>query len=329
MKQKKSISVFNAVLLIMLVALNVACEPFAEQGYRIDYGPSNAEFKVEPIAYEMAAANEIISYEIIAKSDVAIKSIIVQSTNNGANGSGFDVSDEAYDDPFADHNYGTMKKDINKFRVKYNFVVPSDISKSRITFSLIDDEGKIAVQRNIQVVPALAKFNSKKLYAKNNINFDAISFIDGSVYQDIKTNYSTFSEVNKSVQEKIDMLFFYDSNRRTTVIASPKSEQNGLNLFVENNTKFKKISLSNEQFDNLNSASLIEVTTGDSIQQKGTSQISGVKVGDIIGFTTDLSSTESLKTGVLRITALHPINVTHYEGTAYTMEFDAVVQKKL
>jgi len=313
-------------LLIILAA--IACEPFAEEGYRVDYELSDAVIKVEPVAYEMGAASETISYEITCESSQNIKSLIVQSTNNGANGSGYDVSDTMYDDPFADHTYGTMKKNISKFKVKYNFIVPSDISKSLITFTLIDETGKVSVQRTIKVVQGIAKYSAKQLYAKDNQNFDALALSDGTVYKDIKLNYSVFSELSKSVQEKIDLIFYYDTNTRKAVIASPKSDMLGLTLSIENNTLLKKLSMTDEVFDSLTTASLVENLASDSIQYKGFSQIEDIRIGDKIGFATDINSIESLKIGVLRVNSLHPTIIDHYKGTAYVMECDVVTQLK-
>ena len=311
-------------ILIMLI-ISYSCDDFVEDGYRINYPPSDASLEVEAIGYQSGAVGDVVSYKITAQSPSPVKSLVIQTNNPGANGTGFDVGAEGFDDPFADHIYGTVKNDITSFKVKYDYIIPEGINKSKVTFSLIDQEGKVSTEANLKVVSAIKKYNSIKLYAKNNLNNDAFATIDGLVYPDIKTNFSITSEENLSVQEKIDIVFYMNNN--TSVISSPAHGGLNLDMDVENATKFKKLtSVDEEDFANITAASLVEITKADSIGYYGSSSVSNLRVGDIIGFTTDLNALHSFKTGLIKVKELHPAIVDYYQGTAYVIGFDLVTQ---
>lgn len=325
MKNINSKKLFQPALIIFMLIISFSCDDFVEDGYRVDYPPSSANLEVEAIGYESGAVGDVVSYKITAQSGSSIKSLVIQTNNPGANGTGFDVGAEGFDDPFADHIYGTVKDDITSFTVKYDYIIPEGINKSKLTFSLIDQEGKVSSEANLKVVSAIKKYNSRSIYAKNNLYNDAFATIDGVIYPDIKTNFSTTSEENLAVQEKID-IFFYVSNS-VAIISSPADNGLDLELDVENQTKFKKLtSVSNEDFANLTAASLVELTKADSIGYHGSSRVSGIRVGDIIGFTTDLNALHSFKTGLIKVKELHPALIDRYSGTAYMMEFDVVTQ---
>ena len=180
-------------------------------------------------------------------------------------------------------------------------------------------------QVDLNVVAAIKKHRSIRLYAKNNLNNDAFATIDGLVYPDIKTNFSTTSGENLSVQEKIDIVFYVNNN--ISVIASPAHSGLNLDLDVENATKFKKLTTVNdEEFENITAASLVELTKADSIGYYGNSSVSDLRVGDIIGFTTDLNAVHSFKTGLIKVKELHPAIIGRYQGTAYVIGFDLVTQ---
>lgn len=325
MKNINSIQLVQPVLIILLAIFSFACEDLVEDGYRIDYPPSNANLEVEAIGYQSGAVGDVVSYKITAQSASIIKSLVIQTNNPGANGTRFDVGAEGFDDPFADHIYGTVKDEITSFTVKYDYIIPEGINKSKLTFSLIDEEGKVSSEANLKVVSAIKKYRSISLYAKNNLNNDAFATIDGLVYPDIKTNFSTTSEENLSVQKKIDIFFYMNNN--ISVISSPAHSGLNLDLDVKNATKFKKLpTISDEDFSTITAASLVEITKADSIGYNGTSSVSDLRVGDIIGFTTDLNAVHSFKTGLMKIKELHPAIIGRYQGTAYLMEFDMVTQ---
>lgn len=325
MKNINSKKLFQPALIILMLIISFSCDDFVEEGYRTDYPPSNAILEVEAIGYESGAVGDVVSYKITAQSSSLIKSLVIQTNNPGANGTGFDVGAAGYDDPFADHIYGTVKDGTTSFTIKYDYIIPEGINKSKLTFSLIDEEGKVSSEADLKVVADIKKYSSVRLYAKNNLNNDAFATIDGLVYPDIKTNFSTTSEENISVQEKIDIVFYMDNN--TSVISSPAHGGLNLDLDIENETKFKKLTtISEEEFMNITAASLVELTKTDSIGYNGNSSVSNLRVGDIIGFTTDLNALHSFKTGLIKITELHPAVADHYQGTAYVVGFDLVTQ---
>jgi len=315
-----------AGLILLFVALT-SCEDLVKDGYRIDYDESDAVFTVEALEYESGAIGDVVSYKLSVSSDHDIKSCVVEASNAGASGSGYDVGTEGYDDPFADHNYGTVKKDIKSFVVKYDYVIPADVNKSKLTFSVIDDMGKVSQVVSVGVVSDIKVHEGVELYARNSIFFDAFATINGLVYPDIKNNYGQTSAESLDVQEKIDIVYYYNADGNTSVICSPDYGGLGITLQIENATRFKRMAdLSEEDFNSITAASLLELTRDDSIAYYGSSGISNIVVGDIVGFTTDLIATHSLKTGLIKVNGLHPTNVGHYEGTAYVMECDIVTQ---
>lgn len=304
----------------------VACEKLVDDGYRIDYGQSDAEFQVEPLGLESGAAGDVISYKLSVTSSHPIKSCIVQASQEGAGGSGYDVATEGFDDPFADHNYGTVKKDVKSFTVKYDYIIPEDVNKVKITFSVIDDMGQVSQVVNITVVPNIKKYSNKSLYAQNSMFNDAFATIDGLVYPNIRANYGSESQENIAVQEKIDIFFYHDLANHVSVISAPDDGSLGVELKIENATRFQKLDLTTEDFENITAGSLVELTREDSINYKGTSRVTGISVGDVVGFVTDLNALHSLKTGLIKVKSLHPANVNHYDGTSYVMECDIVTQ---
>lgn len=327
MKKPSCKTWIKSALALYILLMVVSCEKLVDEGYRMDYPDSDAAFTVEPLDFEAGAVGDTISYRLTVNTNHFIKSCVVQASFKGANGSGYDVGAEGYDDPFADHNYGTVKKNIKSFVVKYDYIIPKDIDKSNITFSVIDEKGKVSENVEISVVPAIKNYVNKDLYAKNNIFNDAFASINGLVFPDIKTNYSTVSEENISVQEKIDIIFYYDEGGNKSIVCSTDDPNLGIDLRVKNATKFKILSgITEDDFNALTPASLVALTQNDSIAWKGNSRVQGIKVGDVIGFTTDLNAIHSLKTGLIKVNGLHPTNVNHYEGISYVMECDIVTQ---
>lgn len=319
---KSLTGIFGLVIALLLL---VSCNELVEDGYTVEYGESDAELLVETIGFSSAAIGETISFRIEVNANKDIRSCVVQATKPGAGGSGYDVSTEGYDDPFADHNFGTIKKNVKSFVIKYDYVIPEEVNSSKITFTVVEQEAKVSKSAEINVVPGIVRYTNKKLYAKNNMNNDAFATIDGLVYPDIKSNYSTTSAENRSVQEKIDIVFYVDNGN--SVISSPAHGGLRLELDIENQTKFKKLlNISHDDFGSITAASLVELTKKDSIGYYGSSAISGIKVGDIIGFTTDLNAVHALKNGLIKINQLHPTSIGRYEGTSYVVECDIVTQ---
>ncbi len=314
-------------LLLLLTAIS-ACSDFVEDGIEIDYPASNATLTVEPIAGENGAAEETVSYKITANATTNIKSLIVQSSNEGKNGSGFNVNSTEFDDPFIDHIFGTIQKNTQSFSVRYDYIIPTDISRTRLTFTIVDETGKVSVDKTISVVPNIKKYADRALFAKDNDFYDAFASIDGVVYPDIKNNYSRFTEENVAVQEKIDLAFYYDREQQNAVLAAPVSSRIFLELAINNSTRFKKLPASVKvDIANVTPSSLIELTAEEELLKTGATHIDNLKVGDVIGFITDLNSVNSLKTGLLKVTGLHPGSVARYDGIAFVLECDIVVQE--
>jgi hypothetical protein len=327
MKKHINISHYLSAMLLILM-LSPSCVDLVEDGIDIEYALSDASLTVTALTAEQGAENEKISYQIVVSSPVNIKSCIIQAAQPGQNGSGFDVSTPGFDDPFADHIFGTVQKNIQAFTVKYDYVIPAGINRSRLTFSIIDESGKVSTERTVEVVPGAVVYRDRKLYAKDSDFQDAFASSEGVVYPDIKTNYSSVSEENRIIQEKIDILFYYDKGANRSAIAAPASSNVGLSLSVENKTLFKKLpGAGNLDVRQVSPAELIQLTENENLLAEGSTQVFNIVVGDVIGFVTDLNAVYSLKTGLIKVTGLHPASVPHYEGVSYVLECDIIVQK--
>jgi len=314
-------------LLLLLTAV-IACTDFVEEGIEIAYPLSNTTLTVEPIAGENGAAEETVSYKITANANANIKSLIVQSSNEGKNGSGFNVNSTEFDDPFIDHIFGTIQKNTQSFTVRYDYIIPSDISRTRLTFTVIDESGKVSVEKTISVVPAVKKYTNRELFAKDNDFYDAFASVDGVVYQNIKDNYSRFTEENVAVQEKIDFAFYYDRDNKNAVLAAPFSNRIFLELAINNSTRFRKLPASLDiDIAEITPSTLIALTENEELLKTGTLQVDNLKVGDVIAYVTDLNAVYSLKTGLLKVTGLHPSSVPQYDGVSFVLECDIVVQE--
>ncbi len=327
---KKRMNIFNSLsaLLIVLMMISPACVDLVEDGIDIEYPLSDASLTVTAIASEQGAANEKISYEITVSSAVNIKSCIIQTSQPGQNGSGFDVSTPGFDDPFADHIFGTIKRNIKSFTVKYDYIIPDEINRSRLIFSIIDESGKVSTERTVEVVPDITVYTDRELFAKDNNFHDALATSDGTVYADIKTNYSAVSEENRIVQEKIDIIFFYDKDANRSTIAAPASGSVDLTLSIANKTLFKKLpGASDVDVREMSPAELITLTENENLLAEGNLQVRDIAVGDVIGFITDLNAAYSLKTGLIKVTGLHPASVPQYDGVSYVLECDIIVQQ--
>lgn len=311
-----------------LIISLTACVDLVEEGIDIEYPTSNATLIVEPIAGENGAINETVSYKITANSSENIKSCIVQTTNEGSNGSGFNVNSTQFDDPFIDHIFGTIQNNTQSFSVRYDYIIPEGINKSRLTFTLIDEMGKVSTEATVEVVPAINHYLERSIYAKDKLFYDAFATVDGEVYPNIKENYSTFSAENVAVQRKLDFLFYYDSPEQTSVLAAPISTAANLILNINNNTSFKKMTgLTDLNIAEVSPSQLVSLTADAKLLQEGSTSITNLTVGDVIGFITDLNSDFSLKTGLLKVTGLHPSSIDRYDGISYVLECDVVVQQ--
>lgn len=327
MKMRLELNIGRWVGLTSLLFL-ISCSGLVNEGIEVNYSNSDAQIQVEPLGSEMAAAGETVSYAITVTSKFDIKSCIVKAAVEGRNGSGFNVSTAGFDDPFADHIFGTIREGIQSFKVRYDYIVPDDISKSRISFTIVDESGIASQEKTVEVIPAINTYDNLEVFARDRNFHDALATIDGQVYPDIKTNYSQLTEANVAVQEKIDIIFYYDKDARRTTLASPASDRINLSLNIENNTLFKFLDRTGSiKLEEITSSSLFTLTSEASILDGGSSHLNNVKVGDAIGFVTDLNAVHSLKSGILLVKGLHPGNVDRYEGVSYVLECELAVQQ--
>jgi hypothetical protein len=326
-KMKYSIKITLFLLITFMIYLT-SCLDFVEDGIDITYGDSNASFTVESIGTANGAENETISFSIQVNSDFDIKSCIITTSTEGKNGSGFNVGDSNFDDPFADHNYGTIRPGIKSFKVRYDYIIPEKTNKSIIKFTIVDESGKTDLEKEIQVVPSIIRHNNLVLYAKNTTFHDALASSDGIVFPDIKTNYASLSEENVAVQRKIDIVFYYNPNNKVSSLVSIASSRLDLDISIENNTSFIKLDFPNSlDLADITPARLAEITKMNDYLLDGDSEIDRIKVGDIIGFRADVNAINSLKAGILKVEGLHPGSVPRYAGISYVLECSLVIQK--
>lgn len=310
-----------AILSSLLIA---SCEDLVEEGYDKDYSESLAELEVTPAAYNYGAIGDTLRYIIKAKSEFDIKSIVVISSELGASGSGYELTDSI--DPFIDHRFGIIQKNVKQLDILYKFVIPETSSKVTLEFKLIDEEGQKVVEHSIIIVPEVSKYDSVVLYTQSSLNADGFSTIDGVPYRDVK-QYEPFSSVNQAIKESLDMVFIVDESSYSAILAAPVDTSFQSGLDIKNKTRFKLInSITSEQFDSITNGSLVALTALDSISRKGGYNISGIQTGDIIGFVTDYYSANSFKTGLIRVNAIHPSSCEWYVGETYLIEMDVVTQ---
>lgn len=321
-KMKYVIKVVGFVYGLLLLS---ACEDPVEKGYSIDYKESDAKIVVKALGADAAAPGETISYSIQVEANNDVRSCLVSTYQPGASGSAYDVSTPGFDDPFADHNYGIMTKGVQSFKIKYDYVVPEDAHSDTLEFVVVEERAKVVQKAAFHVVPAITRYDNVQLYAKDNLNNDAFASIDGLLYPDVKTNYTSLSDANRSVQEKIDIIFFVNNGK--AILASPAHAGLRLDLDIENATNFKRISgVSHHDFDAMSAATLVEATKNDSILYYGSSAVTDFKVGDIIGFATDINAIHSGKLGLIKINQLHPSTIDRYAGKSYVLECDIITQ---
>lgn len=310
----------------MLVAvLGIQSCENVEDGYRIDYPETPAEFSVLLKTPDRGAVGETIEFSIMANSSYDIKSLVVNTDVSGAEGTGY-VIDSTQVDPLIDHVYGTIQAGIQEINVNYNYKVANDSIDPVITFILVDEFGSKTIQHSLFAVPPIVSYDSIVLFAKSNTEADGLSTSDGKVYHDLN-KYADVSVANEAVQESLDIVFLIQKDTDIAMLVAPYNGDFSSSMSIRNKTLFKVLSgVSSEDFDNLTSASLSSFTEDEAVKN-GSTFMSDVKVGDIIGFRTDFASTNPYHFGMLRINSIHPTNCEYYEGTSYLIEFDVVTQK--
>jgi len=311
-----------AVTGMLMIGLS-ACSN-VEDGYRIEYAESQAEFNVSTINLNRGAVGDSIMFSIQAQASTDIKSIIVSSSLSGAEKTGF-VINQGKTDPFVDHAYGTVQKNTKNIDVVYKYVVSQDTSDVVITFSMIDGQGKKTKEFDVITVPAITRYNKVTMYSNTPAKTDGLSTCDGKVYTTL-SNYDPVSTANKAVQESLDVVFIVSGN--SALLVGPYDGNFWSNMKIKNKTKFKKlVNMTAADFNGLTNASLSYFVDQGQVD-KGTTGVTDIKVGDFIGFKTDFASTNSYKYGIAKVNALHPANCAWYEGKSYLIEMDVVTQIK-
>lgn len=290
------------------------------EGYDVDYGETSATFEVTNLGYSYGAIDDTIKFSVIAEANIYIKSIIVESTISGDDGTGFDTASMVVD-PFIDHAYGTILDSTTSADLIYFYIIGQDSSDVKLTISMVDEEGMASVTSKIYTVPSIVTYDSISMYSKTTVKTDGFSTYDGTVYHNLY-DYEDVTEDNLEVQESLDIIFYVDDSK--AYLVSPYSGSNGFS--VVNKTIFKAMtSLTTNKFDELTNASLAYYAEIDTISS-GTSYLEDIQVGDIIGFRTDYASINSYAYGMIRVNAIHPTNCDYYDGKSYMLEMDVVTQ---
>jgi hypothetical protein len=292
------------------------------EGYRVDYGLSPSLLTVTPENLTRGAIGDTIHFNIHAEALSDIKSIIVTTSTSGKEGTGF-APKAGLTDPLIDHTYGTIEKNTRSLDLGYDYIVAQDTVNVTVGFSMIDGDGKRDSTFDIVVVPSITRFDSIALYSNNSQKTDGFSTAEGQIYRNL-AEYASVSETNTSVQESLDLVFIVSGS--SAVLCGPYDGYFSSSMKIRNKTKLAKLSnLTDSQFEHLTNASL-SMYVEEAKVGKGATSVSGLQVGDFVGFRTDFASTNSYKYGILRIKALHPANCSWYDGLSFVLEMDVVTQ---
>ncbi len=311
--------VFLQSLFIALIAFS--CENVTD-GLDGDYDDSTADFSVQLLTEDRGAVDDTVSYLVTVTANSNIKSLYVDASTSGQNGSSFAVDED--NDPFVDHAYGTVQSGTKSISLRYNYIVGQDSVDVDLIFNLVDETGIVRDTQEVVTVPPITEYDDVILYSQGDKYVDGFSTSDGSVYHYLP-DYEDYTTSNIAVQESIDLVFIVD-NDSLAVLAGPYDGYFDSDFSEKNKTLFVLLDdLTSDDFDAITTASLSSITE-DYAVKKGSSNLSDVWVGDVIGFRTDYASTNSYHYGILRVTAMHPTEVDYYEGTSYMMEMDIKVQ---
>ncbi len=302
-----------------------SCQDYVKDGYRTEYNESMAQLSVSPVGYSSGAVNDTVHFLIQAKSDFNINSIIVTSSISGAGGTGFSISSDSID-PFIDHIYGTIQKDIKSFSLHYNYIVSQDTIDPVLTFKLIDEQGQKTVKQTVVTLHSIAKYNNVSLFFKSNANTDGLSTQDAEKYRDL-SQYISESTENEAIQKSIDIIFVVDDYTDAAMLIAPSNWRfDAPASIIKNKTRFLLIPhLSSSEFYEMNSSAITNIVKSDSVKQKGTNEVP-VQVGSVVCFFTDYGSTNSYKAGVLRVKSIHPSFCSWYTGETYQLDMDIITQ---
>ncbi|MDP4276349.1 MAG: hypothetical protein Q8914_01830 [Bacteroidota bacterium] len=317
----RTINLLKFVLIGLLMSVMSACYD-VEDGYRINYAESTAQFSVTPATVTRGAVGDTLRFTILAKAETDIKSVIVTSSLSGKEGTGF-VVDSGKTDPLIDHTYGTIQKNTRQLELVYKYIVAQDSDNVMLTFSMIDGDGKKSASFEVFTVPSITSYSHVILYTNSASKTDGFSTADGTIYRAL-ANYEAVTTVNQAVQESLDFIFLVSNG--SALLAGPYDGNFSTNMKIRNKTKFKLLTdITTAAFDSLTPATLSYLVDLGKVD-KGTTSISGIKVGDFIGYKTDFASTNSYKYGIIRVNAIHPSNCSWYDGVSYLIDMDVVSQ---
>ncbi len=319
-------------IFILLVSLLVLSGCQEDLKLEPESPSSGLTINVTPVSYISGAKDDTVSFIINVRSEKELKAINLEPTITGATNSGFDVS-FSDTDPFADHRFGTLQQEQFSLQVKYDYIIPVETGNINLTFNGSDSEGTSSKTLTLNVVPPVVSYKNVVLYHQDNSRTDGFATIDGYIARNL-SNYSISGYVIDTIQEaqdKTDIIFLMDTEKDEAMLTCPAGEkfETGATTWPKgkNQTVFKKLSaFTDSDFENLNAAGIIEKTKSDSINIKGTTSITGVKAFDYIGFITSFNSTNSYKTGIIKIKSIHPAAAPWLETPNMAMEMEVKVQ---
>lgn len=315
----KQLKFISGGILFLIAAYS--CEN-VEDGIEVSYRESSAVFNVSLETYDRGAIGDTVRFHIEASSDYDIRSLVVTSSVSGSEKSGFEIDPNSID-PLIDHAYGTVQEGTREFSIYYNYIINQDTSDLSIELTLIDKEGMRSETRKIYTVPSIAKYDSVVMYTQTASKTDGFSSYDGTVFHYLP-DYDEVTEANRNVQESVDFIFLVNNDVAT--IVAPYNGIFQTAFTIKNKTRFRLLkSISSDDFDKLSNASVSQITEDQDVDG-GSTSLTNLQVGDMIGFKTDYASTNSYHYGILRIKAIHPTNSEYYEGVCYYFEMDVITQ---
>ncbi len=321
---KGKFKLFRIGFYLLFVCSMVSCENVTD-GYTVDYGASSAELSVTLQTSDRGSEGDIAVFHIVAQANAEIKSLIISSESDGAEGTGFVVDTTLGSDPLTDHIFGTIQPGTTDFALDYHYVFPSDTTDNTITFSLIDEEGIAEVEFDLEGIANITAYSNIALVALSSKYLDGFSTAEGSVYENV-ADYADETAANLLIQKSIDICFKVSSDGISHIFC-PYHANFGVDFSNTNKTLFVHLdTLSSNDFDALTNITLSEITEAYEVK-KGSPIIDSVQVGDIIGFRTDYASSNPYHYGIMRINAIHPTTVNRYDGNSYVVEFDILTQQ--
>ncbi len=317
-------NLLRLIILLIIGSFAYSCNN-VEDGIDEVTDVSNADFSVQLLSEDRGAVDDTISYAVTVNATSEIQALYIQEKNGteliSASASGFDVDDS---DPFVDHVYGTVQSGTTTISLTYNYVVSQDSVDMDLIFTLVDETGIARDTQEVVTVPSMTEYEDVILYAQDDKYVDGFSTNDGTVYHYL-SNYEDYTDDNIAIQESVDLVFIVD-NDSLAVMAAPYDGYFDSGFSEKNKTHFVLLEdMDAGDFDAVTNATLSSITEDNEVKS-GDTYISDVWVGDVIAFRTDYSSTNSYHYGILRVTAMHPTEVSYYDGTCYLMEVDVKVQ---